>query len=191
MTARVTIAVDGAPVRAAEGIFATPDACAKAGVDLTFAGIFRAPKASAITLPTSKEDRYRSAMIPQADHAIDRVFSGHGSFEIASGAEFVYVAIRVQVDAADPPTWLDWTSCGTGSSRCPTAARQGTMTCAPATAQASGHGYEQDWQEAAAMPDLNAPLGARGRHDRPAEAAPLRHCGDWSASARDRRLYVP
>lgn len=65
-------------------------------------GIFYAPKGTTITLPKSKDDRYQSAMILQTDHYIDQVFYGPGTFEIKSQTEFVGIAIRTQVDGADP-----------------------------------------------------------------------------------------
>jgi hypothetical protein len=65
-------------------------------------GIFFAPPGTTITLPKSKDDRYQSAMILQTDHYIDQVFYGPGTFEIRSQTEFSGIAIRTQVDAADP-----------------------------------------------------------------------------------------
>jgi len=65
-------------------------------------GIFFAPKGTTITLPKSKDDRYQSAMILQTDHYIDQVFYGPGTFDIDSQTEFSGIAIRTQVDAANP-----------------------------------------------------------------------------------------
>lgn len=65
-------------------------------------GIFHTPKGTTITLPASKDDRYQSAMLLQTDHYIDQVFYGPGTFGIDSQTEFTGIAIRTQVDAADP-----------------------------------------------------------------------------------------
>jgi len=65
-------------------------------------GVFYAPTGTTITLPNSKDDRYQSAMILQNDHYIDQVFYGAGIYEIKSATEFVGIAIRTQVNAADP-----------------------------------------------------------------------------------------
>lgn len=65
-------------------------------------GIFFAPKGTTITLPKSRDGRYQSAMILQTDHYIDQVFYGPGTFEINSQTEFSGIAIRTQVDAANP-----------------------------------------------------------------------------------------
>jgi hypothetical protein len=65
-------------------------------------GIFYAPKGTKLTLPKSKDDRYMSAMILQNDHYIDQVFYGEGTYEIKVATEFVGIAIRTQVDDANP-----------------------------------------------------------------------------------------
>lgn len=65
-------------------------------------GIFYVPKGTTITLPKSKDDRYQSAMILQADHYIDQVFYAPGTFGIDSQTEFAGIAIRTQVDATNP-----------------------------------------------------------------------------------------
>ncbi len=65
-------------------------------------GIFYVPKGTTITLPTSKDGRYQSAMILQQDHYIDQVFYGPGTFTIKSQTEYVAIAIRTQVDATKP-----------------------------------------------------------------------------------------
>lgn len=65
-------------------------------------GIFYVPKGTTITLPTSKDDRYQSAMMLQSDHYIDEVFYGPGTFEIHSQTPFMGIAIRTQVDATNP-----------------------------------------------------------------------------------------
>lgn len=67
-----------------------------------FFGIFDAPKGTTITLPPSKDNRYQSAMLLQTDHYIDQVLYGPGTFEIVSQTPFVGIAVRTQVDAADP-----------------------------------------------------------------------------------------
>ncbi len=65
-------------------------------------GIFYAPKGTTITLPKTKDNRYQSAMILQADHYIDQVFYGAGRYEIESQTEFVSIVIRTQVDPTNP-----------------------------------------------------------------------------------------
>ncbi|WP_421222759.1 DUF1214 domain-containing protein [Aeromonas enteropelogenes] len=65
-------------------------------------GIFYAPKGTTIALPTSKDNRYQSAMILQSDHYIDQVFYGAGTHEIDSKTDFVAIVIRTQVDANNP-----------------------------------------------------------------------------------------
>ena len=65
-------------------------------------GIFYTPKGTTITLPKSRDDRYQSAMMLQTDHYIDQTFYAPGTFEIKSQTEFTGIAIRTQVDAANP-----------------------------------------------------------------------------------------
>lgn len=65
-------------------------------------GVFHVPTGTTITLPKSRDGRYQSAMVMQNDHYIDQVFYGTGVHEIKSGTEFFGIAIRTQVDAANP-----------------------------------------------------------------------------------------
>ncbi len=65
-------------------------------------GVFYAPPGTTITLPKTKDNRYQSAMMLQADHYIDQVFYGPGTFEIKSQTDFVGITIRTQLDANDP-----------------------------------------------------------------------------------------
>jgi hypothetical protein len=65
-------------------------------------GIYHVPKGTTLSLPQSKDGRYQSAMILQADHYIDQVFYGPGTFEIDSQTEFAGIAIRTQVNTNDP-----------------------------------------------------------------------------------------
>jgi len=65
-------------------------------------GLYYVPKGTKLTLPKSKDDRYQSAMILQADHYIDQVFYGPGTFEIDSQTEFSGIIIRTQVNVTDP-----------------------------------------------------------------------------------------
>ena len=65
-------------------------------------GVFYTPPGTTITLPKTKDNRYQSAMMLQADHYIDQVFYGPGTFEIKSQTDFVGITIRTQLDAGDP-----------------------------------------------------------------------------------------
>ena len=129
-------------------------------------GVFYAPKGTTITLPKSKDNRYQSAMILQNDHYIDQVFYGEGTYEIKSGTEFVGIAIRTQVDAANPDD-IKYVN---------TLQDQIVVTLPPGIA-AKQYTFP-DWdrrsldelrakyqEEAKSLPNLNATSGARGTVD--------------------------
>lgn len=65
-------------------------------------GVYYVPKGTKITLPTSKDGRYQSAMIMQNDDFTDQVFYGPGTFDIKSQTEFATIVVRTQVNPSDP-----------------------------------------------------------------------------------------
>jgi hypothetical protein len=129
-------------------------------------GVFYVPKGTTITLPKSKDGRYQSAMIMQNDHYIDQVFYGAGVHEIKSATEFVGIAIRTQVDAANPDDVKYVNSL-----------QDKIVVKLPKGAKAKPF-VPGDWdmasldalrakyqEEAKALPNLNATSGARGTID--------------------------
>ena len=129
-------------------------------------GVFYAPKGTTITLPKSKDGRYQSAMILQNDHYIDQVFYGEGTYEIKAATEFVGIAIRTQVDAANPEDVKYVNSL------------QDQIVVKLPEGQTPKEFKARDWdiksldalrakyqEEAKALPNLNATSGARGTID--------------------------
>jgi len=129
-------------------------------------GVFYVPKGTTITLPKSKDGRYQSAMIMQNDHYIDQVFYGAGVHEIKSATEFVGIAIRTQVDAANP---ADVKYVNALQDQIVVKLPEGVKAKAfvpgdwdMASLDALRAKYQED---AKALPNLNATSGARGTID--------------------------
>lgn len=129
-------------------------------------GVFYVPSGTTITLPESKDGRYQTAMIMQNDHYIDQVFYGAGVHEIKSATPFVGIAIRTQVDAADPN---DIKYVNSLQDQIVVTLPKGVKPKAFVPGdwdQASLSTLRAKYQEdAKALPNLNATSGARGTID--------------------------
>lgn len=129
-------------------------------------GVFYAPRGTTITLPRSRDGRYQSAMILQADHYVDQVFYAPGTFEIVSQTEFVAIGIRTQVNASDPAD-IAYVNSLQDQIAVRLPAGVNARTYVPrqwdmASLEALRTRYQE---EARALPNLNATSGARGTID--------------------------